>query len=270
MSFQPALTLYQGRAGDRNPRGVAGAAIVARALARATGLDPTTVGTPAPPLGRHWDAELDAARHGLRALAQHCDALLTDGRTPITAMGRCATALATLPVVARHRPRACIVWFDAHADANTPATSTSGYLGGLVLTGAAGLWDSGLGGGLALQQIVLVGARDIDAPEQQLIDRGVLRLVPAGPSLGARLDDAIGQAPVYVHLDCDVLEPGLVPTEYRVPGGLSLSQLSEAAAVLATRERVGLEIAEFESAWEDGRPASADAVVAALHPLLSA
>lgn len=271
MNFLPALTLYRGRAGDRNPRGMAGAALVADAWSRAAGLVATPIGTPAAPLGRSWDVELDAARADLRLLAGHYDELLAARRAPLTAMGRCACALATLPAVARRRPEARIVWFDAHADANTPATSTSGYLGGLVLTGVAGLWESGLGDGLALQQVVLVGSRDIDPPERQLIDTGALRLVPPGPELGRRLAEAVADAPVYVHLDCDVLEPGIVPTEYRVPGGLSLAQLREAAEVLARRERVGLEVAEFESTWtEDGPPACADELVAALQPLWQA
>lgn len=273
MTSLTPLTLYQGLAGDRNARGMAGAGLMAKALARQTGFEPVVVGEPATPLGGHWDAELELARRPLTALAARYDTLLAHRQRPLTAMGRCAAALATLPVVARHRQDACIVWFDAHADANTPDTSTSGYLGGLVLTGACGLWHSPLGGGLRLQQVVLVGSRDIDPPEQQWIDQGLLRLVPPGPALAERLQTAIGDAPVYVHLDCDVLEPGIVPTEYRVPKGLTLQQLHQAAQVLAQREVIGLEIAEFEATWaqaEGGAPGDPAGVIAALAPLLKA
>ncbi|WP_275477567.1 arginase family protein [Aureimonas ureilytica] len=41
---------------------------------------------------------------------------------------RCAVSIATLPVVAKHHPDACVVWFDTHADLNTPESTTSGYL----------------------------------------------------------------------------------------------------------------------------------------------
>lgn len=273
MTSLTPLTLYQGPAGDRNARGMAGAALMAKALALQTGLEPVVVGEPGPPLSGRWDAELELARRPLAALAARYDALLAHHGRPLTAMGRCATALATLPVVARHRRDACVVWFDAHADANTPDTSTSGYLGGLVLTGACGLWPSPLGGGLRLEQVVLVGSRDIDPPEQQWIDQGLLRLVPPGPALAERLQDAIGDAPVYVHLDCDVLEPGIVPTEYRVPGGLTLQQLHQAAQALAQCDVIGLEIAEFEAAWtqaEGGAPGDPAGVITALAPLLKA
>ena len=91
-------------------------------------------------------------------------------------MGRCAAGLATIPVVVRHHPNACVVWFDAHGDSNLPSSNAVPYLGGMVITGAAGHWDSGLGSGLNLSNVVLVGARDLDPHERQLIDSGVLRL----------------------------------------------------------------------------------------------
>jgi arginase len=164
----------------------------------------------------------------------------------------------------------CIVWFDAHGDINTPDTTRSGYLGGLVLTGAAGHWDSGLGGDLDLKDVVLVGARDLDPAETVLIDAGATTLVTAGPNLAQRLRSAIADRAIYVHIDCDVLEPGLVPTEYRVPGGLTFDDLRDACRVLAGNQVVGLEIAELEAAPGDARVASSIAgLLDALEPLIT-
>lgn len=70
-----------------------------------------------------------------------------------------------------------------------------------------------------------------------------------GPGLPARFHVAVGERPVYVHLDCDVLAPGVVPTEYAVPDGLTLDELHAACAALAVGEVVGLEVAEFEATW---------------------
>lgn len=69
-----------------------------------------------------------------------------------------------------------------------------------------------------------------------------------------------------VHLDCDVMEPGLFATDYAVPRGLSLGELRECMLALATTEVVGVEIAEYEGA---GR-ASARDLVEALRPVLHA
>jgi arginase family enzyme len=75
----------------------------------------------------------------------------------------------------------------------------------------------------------------------------------------------IAGRPVSFHLDCDVLEPGLVMTDYQVPEGLSLEDLRECAEAAARSEIVGVEVAEFEG---EGR-ATADELVDALAPLFS-
>lgn len=71
--------------------------------------------------------------------------------------------------------------------------------------------------------------------------------------------------PVFVHLDCDVLEPGLFKTDYCEPGGLTLPQLGELASALAQESSiVGVEIAE----WEGPGSHHHDDLLSALTPLL--
>ena len=216
-----------------------------------------------------WDEHLAFARADLQALAGTYAGLLGTGGRIVVTMGRCAAGLATVPEVVRRHPEACLVWFDAHGDSNLPTSNAVPYLGGMVISGAAGHWDSGLGSGLDIHNVVLVGARDLDPHEQQLVSNGRLKLIDVGPRLVERLAAAVGQRDVYVHLDCDVLEPGIVPLEYEVPGGLTLSDLHACATLLATRRVIGVEIAEFECAWLDGRPAMPDKLLDAIAPLLS-
>jgi arginase len=264
-----ALTVFQGRAGDRNPHGLAGALALGAALETRLGVLAERVGVQAPPLAAGWSEELEAARPGLEVLATRLDAVLANGKPSLVTQGRCAASIAALPVVLRHHPDALIVWFDAHGDCNQPAHSTTGYLGGMVLTAAAGIWRSGLGAGLNLADVVLVGARDLDPCEAALIAAGGPRLVTSGPGVAQRLAAAIGDRPVYVHLDCDVLDPGLVPTEYAVENGLSFADLREACAVLACNRVIGLEIAEFEDVFvHTGEPGDVEALLDALSPLL--
>jgi arginase len=263
------LTIFQGRVGDHNDLAMSGAASIGAMLSEQLGLVVDTIGKPEPALNADWNVELDAAMPALLTMASKYATIFERGLFPLTAASRCAVSLATLPVVARHRPDACVVWFDAHADFNTPENTTTGYLGGLALSGAVGLWDSGLGGDLKISNVVLVGARDIDPPEQALIDAGTVRLVAPGADLVGRLRVAIGARPVYVHLDCDVLNPGIVPTDYRHGGGLSLVDLRAACAVIAECEVVGVEIAEFQNAWEEGaEPVSPAYLLDALKPLI--
>lgn len=263
------LTHFAGRAGDHNNRAMVGSRELAAALGAVLGVDPVVVGSPEPALSTGWATELAAAMPALRTMADRIDEVLGGGLLPVTALSRCAVALATLPVVARHRPDAVVVWMDAHADLNTPDTSVTAYLGGLALSGPLGRWDSGLGAGLHTRNAVLVGTRDIDAAEQELIDAGTVALVGVGPSMADEVRRVVDRRPVYVHIDCDVLDAGTVPTDYRVPGGMTMHDLRAVAGALSESELVGLEIGELESAPDpDDPPSYVRGLLAALGPLL--
>jgi arginase len=262
-------TVFQGRAGDHNDLAIPGAKAIGDELRRRTGTSPVVIGTPQPALNTGWREELDAALPALKQMHSRLDAVLATGAVAISATSRCAVSLATLPVVAKHHPSACIVWFDSHGDLNPPEASTTGYLGGLALAGPLGLWDSGLGAGLNLGQVVLVGQRDLDPFELDLIGLHNIPHIKPGDDLARELKAAIAGRPVYVHLDCDVLEPGIVPTDYRHDDGLSLEDLRTCCEVIAEQDFVGIEIAEFQNSWEiDGPPASPNALLDALETLL--
>jgi arginase len=125
---------------------------------------------------------------------------------------------------------------------------------------------------LTPRSVILVGARDLDAPERRLVDDGSVALVPVADDMAERLGTAIAGRPVYVHLDCDVLAPGTVPTDYAVPDGMTLDQLRDCADVIAHHAIVGIEIAELETEdAADGTPDDpARRLVAALEPILRA
>ncbi|HEV7318994.1 MAG TPA: arginase family protein [Ensifer sp.] len=265
-----ALTCFQGRAGDHNDLAIPGAKSIASHLAQKLGLETVVIGEPEPALNGHWTVELEAAMPALRSMQDRFDAVYAAGSFSLAATSRCAVSLATLPAVARHHDDAVVVWFDSHGDLNTPDASSTGYLGGLALSGPLGLWQSGLGDGLSFGNVILVGQRDLDPFEIELIDKHQIPHIRPGADLAERLADAVAGRPVYIHLDCDVLNPGIVPTDYRHDDGLTLDDLGAASEVLAKSRIVGLEIAEFQNAWSaDGEPASPEPLIEALGPLLA-
>jgi arginase len=259
------LTAYVGPAGDHNDRAMDAVRLVGTALARRLDVEPVVIGEPVPSDPQSWEIELERARGPLQELAARLDAVMSAGQLPISAITRCAVALATQPVIARHRPDAIVVWLDAHADINVPDDSETGFLGGLALSGPLGWWESGLGAGIAPGHAVLVGSRDLDPAEAEQVRSGRIQLVELGPGLGDRLAAVIAGRPVSFHLDCDVLEPGVVRTDYQVPAGLTLDGLRECAEVAARSEVVGVEVAEFEGEGQ----ATAGELIDALAPLLS-
>ena len=190
----PCPLTFVGGAADRNDRGMRGAAAVGEELGRRLDREATVIGTPDSAIHRNWDAALAAARPGLLELQDEHRRILGRGDVPVAALPRCAAALATLPVIATLRPDAMVVWFDAHGDLNTPENTTTGYLGGLVLSAAMGWWDSGLGSGLTPDRVVLGGSRDLDAEEQTLVDEGIIKL-----AVGASLLDALDPMLAAVH-----------------------------------------------------------------------
>ena len=269
LQMSSSVHVYTGRIGDHNDRGMKGAAIVGAALGRWLGIEPTVLGNPEPAINGNWDVELEAALPGLRSLQTAHGAALERGGSPVFAWPRCAAAIATLPNVAAQYPDAVVVWLDAHADLNTPDNTTTGYLGGLALSASLGWWDSGLGAGLDPRNIVLGGVRDLDPSEQSRVDDDTISLA-AGPNMLSDLDRLISDRSIYFHLDCDVLDPGIMPTDYSVPGGLTLDDLSAVAARLARNPIVGVEICEFEDhGHAELARSQAEHLVSTLGPLLS-
>jgi arginase/N-omega-hydroxy-L-arginine amidinohydrolase len=267
-----ALTAYQGRVGDHNDLAMPGAVVLANAIGARLGIEPVVLGTPQPSLNTNWDVELEAAMPGLRELQDRMEAVQRSGAFSIAVLNRCATSLATLPVIAKHHPDSVVVWFDAHVDLNTPEASETGYLGGLALSGPAGLWDSGLGNGYSLDRVVLVGQRSIDPFEAELIASEGIAYIEPGADLAERVVAAIAGRPVLVHIDCDVLDPAIIPTDYRIPNGLSFAELHSALEAIAQGEVIGLEVTEFDYSFTPGGPPALDAaasVVDALSPILA-
>lgn len=265
-----ALTVFQGNAGDHNDLAIPGAKAIGEMLAQRSGETPVVIGSSRAAAPAGWREALTAALPDLQAMRAHFDALFSTDVISLAATSRCAVSLATLPALAAFHPDACVVWFDAHGDLNTPESTASGFLGGLALAAPAGLWQSGLGSGLNLKQLVLVGQRDLDPFEKALIEQHNIPLITPGPHLAERLHAAVAGRPVYLHLDCDVLEPGTVPTDYRIEGGLTLADLSACCLALAESLFLGIEIAEFQHVWQPGgAPVSPEPLIEALMPLWS-
>jgi arginase len=138
---------------------------------------------------------------------------------PLVLGGCCCAHVGAVEGLATRHERLGVVWLDAHGDLNTPETSPSGNLWGMPLRM---LLDSGT---VHPGDVALVGARNLDPPEQEFISASGLRTGEAG--LAEALD---GVDAVYVALDCDVLDPD---DEIRAfmpePGGPTVP---EAASIL--------------------------------------
>jgi arginase len=200
-------------------------------LADALGVEPRRIGSPEEPREQSWQDALEAGRGCLLEAGGQVDDALAAGAFPLLLAGDCAVALTTLGALARHRPDARVLWLDLHGDFHTPATTPSGRLGGMALAGACGLWDAGVAEPFPSERVVLAGVRDLDPPEREALERSPAAVIGAGLDTLVAVQNAIDGAPVYVHLDSDVVE-GLRPDK--------LYDLLEAVA--DESEIVGIEV----------------------------
>jgi arginase len=233
------VVILRGRTSDRTPGGARGA----EALGRRLSSSPEEVGTPEPPRAQGWEDDLRDSRAAITAAGERLEAALDAGEFPLLLASDCSICLTTLPLLARRDPDVRVVWLDAHGDFNTPATTGSGFLGGMCLAAACGRWDSGFGGGLSPARVVMSDGRDLDPAERDEIDRaGVAVVPPAGVAAAVRGDR------VFLHLDFDILDPAVMPAGVPAPHGLSAEALRAVLAELAgAAELIGVELTAFEA-----------------------
>ncbi len=149
-----------------------------------------------------------------------------------------------------------LVWIDAHADFNTPETTLSGMLGGMPVAISAGLClerlrkQSGLLKPISPSDIVMVGLRDVDPLEMELLRAHNVEMNPPDPQL---LNDAVMRLgervdAIYVHVDWDVLDPKDIPTAgLPVPHGPRLDQLARVVSTARHPKTIMIGYAAFNA-----------------------
>ena len=180
--------------------------------------------------------------------------------------GDCVASLAVLAGVQRRGVRPSLVWFDAHGDFHTEASTTSGYLGGLPLAKAVGRGDLMLPEAFGLtslgeESVTLVDGRDLDPAEAEALAGSKVTHVSV-----AELDtDRLPEGPMVLHVDVDIIDPAeLGGLRFPAPGGPSLQDVVDAVrAIVHDRPLAALDIA---ATWwpEDTTRVQTDAVLSAL------
>ncbi len=205
-------------------------------------------------------------------LADEVAGALRAGEFPLVLGGDHSIAAGTISgvaAVARERQQCPIglIWFDAHADMNTPETTLSGNVHGMPLAALFGYGApelthiAGFAPKLDPQYCAHVGARDIDPAERELIRRLNLRCFTMREiderGMSACVDEAIkiaSRAPggYHVTLDVDALDPGDAPgSGTLVRGGLTYRETHLALEMIAEAGgMVALEVVEINTALD--------------------
>jgi arginase len=200
------------------------------------------------------------------ALADRVEAQCRSGLFPLVLGGDHAQAIGTISGLSRYyrefSGRIGVLWVDAHTDMNTPDSSPSGNIHGMPLATLLGhgvpelVALSGDQPALLPQDVVVFGARDVDAAEAPLVKKLGVRTytmseidrrgtsVCVQEAIAYLSKDTVG---VHLSFDLDGVDPRHAPgVGTPVPGGLSLREshmLCE--AVNRTGRLLGMEMVEL-------------------------
>ncbi len=221
-------------------------------------------GTPAAAnVGTVAEVAREVADRVVEAISDWADAVLILG-------GDCTVGVGTVAGLTGSGERVGLVYLDGDVDLNVPATGDGplDWMGVAHLLDVEGAEDALAGIGparplLAPDQVLFVAPSNITPPEQALIDRLQLTVMPledvvADLDLAARriTDWATGFDRIAVHLDADVLAFIDLPVaegSYRRPGLSQAGLQAVLAAACATPGWCALTVSEVNpDHWPDG------------------
>jgi arginase len=249
------LDLGAGRRGvDMGPSAIRYAELEQQ-LADKLGVRVTDAGNVISPVVETTEMGDEHARY-LSQILDLCDRLArlvaeVDGRgaLPLVLGGDHSVALGSLVGMAQARGGpGGVVWIDAHGDLNTPETSPSGNVHGMVL--AAALDRAGEAfrrpgwplPAVAAGKIALVGVRSLDEGERELLGTlgakvftmSEIDRIGVEPCMREALAHAAGAAFLHVSFDMDVVDPDQAPgVGTPVKGGLSYREAHLAMETVA-------------------------------------
>ncbi len=186
---------------------------------------------------------------------------LEEHEFPLLLGGDHSISLGSVSGVARVYKNIGVIWVDAHADFNTDETTPSGNIHGMILAALAGIGNNYLthAGGWApkinKETIVILGARDLDIQEQELLrthnisvftmsdidQRGMTEVMKEAIAIASQHDN-----PIHLSLDLDSLDPREAPgVGTPVRGGLSYREAHLAMELVAASQRlVSMDVVE--------------------------
>lgn len=204
-------------------------------------------------------------------LAEKTEAVLTAGELPLVLGGDHSIAIGSISGVAsylnKRNESLGLIWFDAHADMNTPESSPSGNIHGMPLAvllgyGAPELTNiAGFTPKLDPSLCVHLGARDIDHGERELVRQLGIRFITMREiderGMGVCMDEATAIASratggYAVTFDVDALDPGDAPgSGTLVRGGLTYREAHLAMEKIADAGGMrSLEVVEINTALD--------------------
>jgi arginase len=189
-----------------------------------------------------------------------------EGRTPLVLGGDHSIAMGTVSGMSeafrRRNKRLGLIWFDAHADMNTPEISPSGNVHGMPMAALLGYGPKelthilGFAPKVQPQNTAMVGIREVDPRERELVRQSGIRVFTMKEidkrGIGSVMDEALSVVTkdtdgFAATLDADFLDPIESPgVATPVRGGADYREAHLAMEMIAdTRKMASFEITEI-------------------------
>lgn len=227
---------------------------------------------------------LEEVIHLSENLASKVSESVENGHMPLVLGGDHSIAIGTLAGLGNKYENLGVIWFDAHADINTPDTTPSGNIHGMPLAVSLGIGDDKLTQiasytpKIKQENIIIIGARSIDEGERELIKELGIKVYTMHEidrlGMASVMEDAIRYLKarnvdgVHLSLDLDALDPIYTPgVGTPVAGGITYRESHLAMEML--QEANFITSAEFVEVNPilDERNRTADVAVALIGSL---
>jgi arginase len=201
----------------------------------------------ATPTGDERARFLPEIRETCLRIAELVSEVAASGLVPLVLGGDHSVALGSLVGLRRVHGSGGVLWLDAHGDLNSPETSPSGNVHGMVLAAALGRAGPAFADGWGLPavdpaRVALLGVRSLDEGERALLRDGDVQVFTMSeldrrgvePCMREALAHVNGPGFVHVSLDMDVVDPEAAPgVGTPVRGGLSYREAHLALELVA-------------------------------------
>jgi arginase len=215
-------------------------------------------------------AEIATTFELCRSVAGRVHQCLEANIFPLLLSGNCAISVGAIAGCGPEKTG--VAWFDAHGESTTPETTESGFLDGMGISVLIGQCWRKLAHRIPNfspvpgKHVLLIGSRDVEPAERELLDRMGVHRVTAVEDLVSTIGSISSEVDgLYVHLDLDVLDPKeAVANQWATSGGFSVEILKDAVKEIQSHTQVkGFGIASYDPAWDRNQNAVKAACAAA-------
>jgi arginase len=199
---------------------------------------------------------------GLNDLKLHAEVAIKSGALVLVLGGDCAQVIGLLTGARRYYKNVNLFWMDRDADLNTPASTPSGRIDGMVVAHVIGrgapelvrFWgESPL---VREPDVLLFGIERLDPPEREFLAKSPMRSVSATDvrkkGAAASTRDALAHLHTdarefVLHFDSDVIaQEEFAAVNVPGSGGLSFDEVRQSLReVLSQKTLIGLDVAQY-------------------------